>query len=84
MNRVQITDGTAAVSADERILAKASHWGRPEKADPVDESFERRKSEELLWRGTVPDGISGLFDIATENDGCSDDPMGSSLFFRRF
>ena len=28
-NRVQITDGTAAVSTDEQIVAKAGHWGDP-------------------------------------------------------
>lgn len=76
-------DGTAAVSADERIPATASHWGDPRRQILSMIIIGKRKSEELLWGQSLsPDEypVSSLYPV--ENVGCSDALMGIAAFFR--
>jgi len=81
VNHVRFMDGTAAVSADERIPGESQPLGASEKADPLDVRSEKRESEELLWgRGRIragdPDAPAML-----RNTGCSDDLTGRRCFF---
>lgn len=49
-NRVQITDGTAAVNTDGQIMAKASHWGNLRRLICSAGVFSGTcESEDLLW-----------------------------------
>ena len=83
-NRVRFTDGAAAVSTDGQIMAKASHWGDPRRQIRSMNLSKGASQKNCCGEESFRTEYPGTSDIATENDGCSDDPMGSSLFFRRF
>ena len=82
MNHVQIMDGTAAVSAGEKILAKASHWGDPRRQIRSTNHSGGASQKNCCVEESARTGDPEDSYIATENTGCSDDPIGSSLFLR--